>query len=291
MQGCISCGSAQREFVAENKFFSDTEIVRCTCCGLIYPFPRPDREQVVAFYRDSYFTFDSFFGRFMRRLKVHVSGIRARYQFDWIKKTAEGAEQGRVLEIGCSYGRILEQFARDGWKVTGIEPSADAAGYTSRKFSNRSGRIVHGTFEEFDPCGEAYDCIVLSHVFEHFIAPEEVIERIKSMLSPGGYIFFELPNAEAKYYSESGYTVVPDFYYFNRDNFASFLRSHDLEVISVLNLEFRRLLPWYNLPGDMVNFSWWSVLNLFGIPCLRRAGGKSIWLRALARKPHLLQEC
>ncbi|MEA1996006.1 MAG: class I SAM-dependent methyltransferase [Gemmatimonadota bacterium] len=285
--------------LASNAFFIGADIVRCSDCGLVYPHPRPSREQVDAFYRESYYSYSGIKGALARRLKLYYSGLRGRHQYRWIMKALDssgrrspGSGAPRVLEVGCGYGRLLEHFHNSGWEVQGIEPGEDCASYTARKFASaatggaRQGEAVfHGTFNEFEPTdGVTFDLIVLSHVFEHFIAPEEVIKRLEKLLAPGGSIFFELPNGRAGHYIETSYRLVPDFYFFSVENFSSFVGLHGLETVRTGHIEYQRLLPRYDDLGHAVNYAWWAVLDLFGVSCFREAGSGSIWLRALVRK-------
>jgi SAM-dependent methyltransferase len=287
LESCISCGSSEREALAANRFFPGTDIVCCKGCGLIYSFPRPTPEQTTQFYRESYYNYGSFLGPAVRVLKLYYSGLRARHQYRWIRGAIGAGGTSRVLEVGCGYGRLLELFAGDGWEVWGIEPAEDCARYTARMFPDRPQAIFRGTFEEFEPqTGTLFDLIVLSHVFEHFIAPEKIIERIKEILAPGGRIFFELPNGAAGHYIETRYSLVPDFYFFKDNNFSAFIRKHGLEVEKISHIEYRRLMPRYDNLGHAVNYAWWAVLDLFGISCFRNAETDSIWLRVLVEKPH-----
>jgi 2-polyprenyl-3-methyl-5-hydroxy-6-metoxy-1,4-benzoquinol methylase len=284
-ENCICCGSAKREQIAPNRYFEGTDVVRCAECSLVYPYPRPGAGQVDEFYRKSYYSFGSVLGPLLRSLKLYYSGLRARHQHRWITSVLKLPPGARVLEIGCGYGRLLELFHSEGCAVEGVEPSEDCALFTSRKFAESGQVIFHGTLEQYDPGDRRFDLIVSSHVFEHFVAPEEIIERLKDMLVPGGCLFFELPNQESEHYLETGYSQVPDFYFFNAGNFDSFIRARGLETMQTGHIEFSSLLRRYDMLGHLVNYTWWAVLDLFGRSCFREAAADSIWMRALVRKP------
>jgi SAM-dependent methyltransferase len=127
-----------------------------------------------------------------------------------------------------------------------------------------------------------FDLIVLSHVFEHFIAPELVIERLRGLLKPGGRLFFELPNAAGRPYRESAYTIVPDFYFFDTGNFSSFAAAHGFEIARAENIDYRRIIDRYDNLGHVLNYAWWAALDLFDRSCFVTGGPDSIWFRALA---------
>ncbi len=282
---CICCGSGERFRITANRHFPGSDIVRCAVCGLVYPYPRPAHQTVANYYRDSYYDFGRLTGAVLRRLKLYFSALRARNQFDWIVSHLDLPSTGRVLEVGSGYGRLLELFHNRGWNVDGIEPSRDCMEYTTQRFRGKRARIFQGTLEEYESGGAKYDLLVLSHVFEHFVAPENVLRRLESLLRPGGFIFFELPNADNPHYRQTEYSLIPDFYFFNASNFESFVRNHGLEPVHLGHVANRWLLERYDRFGLAVNYVWWTVLGLIGRPCFRDAGHDAITLRALVRKP------
>lgn len=282
---CICCGSGERAKIAANPFFTGSDIVRCEKCGLVYPYPRPAHQAVAVFYRDSYYDFGRLAGAALRQLKIYFSGLRARSQFDWIVSHLDLPVAGSVLEVGSGYGRLLELFHNRGWNVDGIEPSRDCREFTTQRFRGGRARMFQGTLEEYDSGGAKYDLIVLSHVFEHFVAPEEVLCRLESLLRPGGHIFFELPNADNPHYRQTKYSLIPDFYFFNASNFGSFVLAHGLEPLHLGHVANNWLLERYDRFALAVNYVWWTVLGLIGRPCFRDAGADSVTLRALVRKP------
>lgn len=287
MSDCICCGSERRETVAGNRIFPAIDVVRCVTCGLVYPFPRPPEEEVARYYRDSYYSFGGLAGGLFRQLKLYFSGMRAEHQFRWIVSRLELGSQGRVLELGSGYGRLLQRFHRKGWEVSGIEPSRDCAEYTKGLFGGRQDAIFNGTFEAYDPGERRFDLILLSHVFEHFTAPETVIDKLSDMLVPGGHMFFELPNGECPHYRETRYLLVPDFYFFDSGNFPRFISAHSLETVHLGHVANRWLIENYSRAGFAINYIWWALLGLFGVSCFRESGREAITLRALVRKPAL----
>lgn len=281
---CMVCGGDEHEPITAGRFFPGSRIVRCRGCGLIHPEPLPAREAVEEFYRDRYYDYAALAGRLKRRLKLYYSGLRAASQFDWIAAALPGVSPGRVLEVGCGYGSLLERFARAGWEARGVEPSSDAAAWAARRLAGQGGRVFHGPFEQFDPGGERFRLIVLSHVFEHFLHPEQVLARLETLLTPGGRIFFELPNADNHHYRETGYALIPDFYFFSDTSFSAFVRARGFELERLGHFDYARLVNRHDSLGLGVNYLWWALRDGFGRPCLLPAGREGIWMRALIGK-------
>ena len=101
-------------------------------------------------------------------------------------------KSGRVLDCGCGAGDNAQLLQARGWKVTGItlspaEQSAAAA------FCER----VHLADLETglpDSVSGPFDVVLLSHVLEHLVAPEKLLDAIKSVLAPDGILAVALPN-------------------------------------------------------------------------------------------------
>jgi SAM-dependent methyltransferase len=103
---------------------------------------------------------------------------------------------GRLIDIGCGNGRLLWSAQKLGWKVKGLELSADMARYAAE----RVGCEVRGdNFMDAEPAAgdrEAFDVVSLRHVLEHLPEPRLAMARISALLKPGGWLLVEIPNVE-----------------------------------------------------------------------------------------------
>lgn len=82
----------------------------------------------------------------------------------------------KVVEIGCGEGVLLEELRRVGFVTYGIEPSLAA----SERARKRGLDVVTGSFPEAQ-ITDSIDCVVLSHVLEHFPDPVSVLRSIRHM--------------------------------------------------------------------------------------------------------------
>jgi 2-polyprenyl-3-methyl-5-hydroxy-6-metoxy-1,4-benzoquinol methylase len=94
---------------------------------------------------------------------------------------------GRMLEVGSYCGFFLEEARRQGWTVTGIEPSRWAAEYST---ASTSFDVVHGSFERVAPslADQQYDAIVSWDVLEHVSDPRGTLEGAFKLLRAGGIL-------------------------------------------------------------------------------------------------------
>lgn len=101
----------------------------------------------------------------------------------------------KVLEIGCAAGRMSEVLAvHQNCVVTGVELVQSAAAF-AKKYCQR---VICGNVEELDLAaelaGEFFDVITFSDVLEHLKHPGLVLKKVRTLLTPEGYIVASLPN-------------------------------------------------------------------------------------------------
>jgi GT2 family glycosyltransferase/2-polyprenyl-3-methyl-5-hydroxy-6-metoxy-1,4-benzoquinol methylase len=99
----------------------------------------------------------------------------------------------RVLDIGCgagALGALLKQ--RQVPEVVGIELQPRAAALARERLDQVLEQDVEGPFVEFP--AESFDCIVCADVLEHVREPEQLLEKIRRWLAPGGCLVASIPN-------------------------------------------------------------------------------------------------
>jgi methionine biosynthesis protein MetW len=96
----------------------------------------------------------------------------------------------RVLDLGCSGGRLGERLRAQGHEVTGIEieliPGA----------AQRLDRLIIADLEKSLPvnAGTEYDVVVAGDILEHVRAPERLLEEMRRVVRPGGTAVVSVPN-------------------------------------------------------------------------------------------------
>lgn len=101
-----------------------------------------------------------------------------------------------VLDCGCGHGGIARLLAAQGCAVIGIEADPERA-----SVARDACELVIVADLESDAAFEAarlarprYDAIVCSHVLEHLRRPEILLNRLSTLLAPGGHLIVGLPN-------------------------------------------------------------------------------------------------
>jgi SAM-dependent methyltransferase len=109
---------------------------------------------------------------------------------------SEGTKKEELLDIGGGNHGFGNMMARNGWKVTVLEPNPKNAGYAdislgvktiTNTFSNNL--VLTGVLKE-----EEFDLITLWHSLEHLKEVSESLELINKLLKPGGCLYISVPN-------------------------------------------------------------------------------------------------
>jgi SAM-dependent methyltransferase len=110
---------------------------------------------------------------------------------------------GPILDIGCGTGRVMLHLAMEGFSVSGIDTSTAMLERGRRKLKNRVDLVEQVKFYEgnaldFTP-PEKYPLILIPYNgLMHFRTADEVgslLEHLKTLLSEGGLLAIDLPNA------------------------------------------------------------------------------------------------
>ncbi len=166
----------------------EQRIVICKDCGFTFCNPSPSAEELGGYY-------ESFSNYEKPQRNGHESEEmlnKWRRTYEIVTKRFPPDFKGSVLEIGCATGAGLSIFKAQGWNVLGVEPSANAAKLAEKLYGIR---VVNGFFEPQMVADHApFDVIVLSHVVEHLLDPQELVQGLPSILSEDGLVYIEVPN-------------------------------------------------------------------------------------------------
>jgi SAM-dependent methyltransferase len=184
--------------------------VRCGHCGLVQINPQPSPASIAARYGEAhggdYLAYErANEGAFLRLQELALkdagffdpeappgagdTGSNPPRGGSASSKT-DRAGPGRVLDVGCATGALLEMLQNRGWTATGVELSGPQAAYCrSRGLDVHSGRLEECSF----PAG-SFDAILASHLIEHLNDPGNFVREAGRILKPGGRLYISTPN-------------------------------------------------------------------------------------------------
>jgi SAM-dependent methyltransferase len=145
---------------------------------------------------------------------------------------------GRLIDIGCNEGRGLRIYARNGFKVEGIELSTTAAAV-----ARSIGFDVHTCLlNEFHPMTE-YDVAVLSNVLEHSLNPKQMLLDVDRILASGGQVWISCPNSESWLRRVFGRSWINWHVPFHISRFSAETLRRLLTGAGFLNAEIHQITP------------------------------------------------
>lgn len=169
MNKCQICQSDLSLFCRKGIF----EIYKCSNCG--FGSTLNTKLQKNRYHRDETYIEEGALFRniFQKRVKI----------------ICKLTQPGKVLEVGCSTGLMLQLLKERGWEVLGIEISKKAAHEALKKGI----KIIEGKFED-EKINEKFDLVILNHTLEHLENPANVLQKAKNLLLRNGLLFIDVPN-------------------------------------------------------------------------------------------------
>lgn len=109
----------------------------------------------------------------------------------WDIKRSTGAPS--LLDVGSGTAVFAFRMSEAGWRVTALDPDQRAVLHARRVAG------VEGMCRDFALQGAPgrYDAISFNKVLEHVADPVTMLTRAAGMLNPRGFVYVELPDAEA----------------------------------------------------------------------------------------------
>jgi SAM-dependent methyltransferase len=154
-------------------------IRRCGACGIGYTDPPPDPTPAPSAGLPG--------GGLLRS----VADAILRHELRPLR--GELAPGSRVLDVGAGEGDRARILARDGHRVTAVEPDPVQAARARSLLAGRAD-VVATSVEDLPP-GDGYDAALLSHVLEHLADPDAGLRAVRGRLRPGGLVVVMVPNS------------------------------------------------------------------------------------------------
>lgn len=170
-------------------------VVRCPKCGFVQLTPDPTTQDIVDFYDND-----------MQAKALWPNGN----QYDILEKKAEGdnlrrrlwleeyvpyVAQAKILDFGCGYGFFVHELCQQGYDAMGVDASINRIRLA--KLHKKGKFLRHSVDESFETSYQNFfDAITAFHVLEHVNQPSKMVADLLSMVKPGGFLFFEVPNID-----------------------------------------------------------------------------------------------
>jgi 2-polyprenyl-3-methyl-5-hydroxy-6-metoxy-1,4-benzoquinol methylase len=194
-RSCPICESTKRKklfgqtfaMFSEESLLSGYDVVLCSQCGFGYADNIPSQAK-----------FDEYYRNMSKYEYVYSGGQESSFDMDRFEAIAGlitpfiQSPQASILDIGCATGGLLNKIRANGfYNVSGLDPSLTCAQAAWNLYQIP---VQTGTISNIKESNQ-YDFIILVGVLEHIRELEVELNRLREMLTNGGRLFIEVPDA------------------------------------------------------------------------------------------------
>ena len=180
-----------------------------------------------------------------------------------------------ILDVGCGeggLGLLLREKYGHNVNLFGIDISKIAL-EIAKPYYNQVKQVDIEKENLFEVFNLKFDYIIAAEVLEHLLKPEEVLEKLKLLLNPKGYIIVSFPNFAfwrnrldllfgTFPRSQHLYHPAEHIHYWTFHSFIELLKRHDLRIERIdgdFVIPFSRVIP-----KTITNFLLKKFPNFFG---------------------------
>jgi len=206
---CPSCGSDRsvnygqiHEVQGLFKLEHPGNLYVCPKCSLRFRYPYPEGEDLIEKYKRIVASIWSYEDnrtdyKLAQQAVAKIDGVKT------------------VLDVGCFRGDFLKSLPQD-ISIFGIEPSPEA-----RKVAEDRGvKFIAHSIDEIDASNGSFDVVTMFDVIEHIPRPLEALQKLSSLIKPGGVLIIATGNTRAL-----PWKVLPlDYWYYFPEHVSFFSR-------------------------------------------------------------------
>ena len=229
---CISCGGSNIQDYMKD--FREINVSKCGNCGFQFMNPQYSDQYLLKYY-STYTDGEDF--NYWHEALLYGHGF-------YLSLIENYISQGKLLDIGCGNGHLLEAAIKRGWLVNGYDVDKNS----TEIVANRLGiEVLSGDFfEKYSQLDNVYDLVTMHQVLEHLKNPGAYLNKVHDLIKDGGYIFIAVPNIKSlsnkakffleririkkrdigKYYDTSHHVL-----YFDPTTLTSLLHKHGFKVV------------------------------------------------------------
>ncbi len=253
----------------------------CPACGVAFLFPRPAERELETLYDERYY------GKGKKKFKrVLEAAIATLALFKWKRLRPLLGTDGRLLDVGCGRGTLVQLARAAGFGAYGLERHYPGAPVSPYVFYEDL------TVTRFPAA--YFQVVVLWHVLEHLPEPVSALREIHRILRPGGWLSIAVPNfggAEAQASGADWFHLdLPrHFWHFSPLALETLLERSGFHITRRATFSFEydwfgTLQSWMNRLARNEN-RLYSLLK--GEPASGRGSAPQLWLAAALTAPAL----
>lgn len=182
---CECCGGKDISMVARKRSWF---LRLCQNCGLVFVWPQPSIDELKIIY--------SIEQGYFKTAQANLSDTSPTASINLHNFLQNiGVSSGKLLDVGCSTGKLIFHLRKLGWDVAGCDLNEGAL-----KVAQANGLDVYrGTLDTNYYAPESFDVINMGDVLEHVCSPNEFLNAAYRILRPNGILVIRTPNASCSF--------------------------------------------------------------------------------------------
>jgi 2-polyprenyl-3-methyl-5-hydroxy-6-metoxy-1,4-benzoquinol methylase len=251
---CPLCGKSdinRKYHISRYKLKFDVDI--CGGCGFMFMNPLFTDNVIKEFYSEDYFKGRADYSYVdEREIKKY-----SRYVWDKrIKIIHKYVKSGNFLDVGCSFGGLLESAA-EYYTTYGIELSDYAFSHSKKLFGKK---IHHGTLNDHKFKNNFFSAITMIELIEHLSDPVLAVNKCYNLLRNDGVLVVQTANMNGEQAKDLGsnyeYFMPGHLSYFTAENLTMLLKAAGFRKIRIYYpVEFGLLPKLLKSRGSFKKFS------------------------------------
>lgn len=196
--------------------------------GYLEVTPKPTSAELLAYYRDRYFTGKGERSQYSRSYSVEEIEHHDLAVTEILAHAPSGP--GRAYEVGCGEGFTLNGLRERGWHVRGVDATLDGIQMHNPDLVDVVDvGDVFGHIDEMVDTGERFELVICNHVLEHVIDPVGLAAKLGRLLADDGICRFVVPNDGSMLQREVVHRgLAAEQYWVHYPDHLSYFTTHDL---------------------------------------------------------------
>ena len=237
---CASNKISKSLHVKDHSVSGETfELWTCQECSFRFTQDIPGQNEIGRYYKsDSYISHSDTNKGLVNRLYHLIRTITLRQKRSLVQQTTR-LNTGTLLDIGAGTGAFAAFMKKSGWRVTGLEPDAEAR----RKATEVNNISLLPSDQLFELPSDGFDCITMWHVLEHVHNLDGYLQSLHRILKTNGRLMIAVPNYtsfDAKHYQSdwAAYDVPRHLYHFSPQSMKTLLARHQFRLSNIKPMWF-----------------------------------------------------
>ena len=168
--------------------YGNLNIVQCQKCGHVFQEKKRNIEKNKKFFKTDYHKLNSHYSDDQEAINSQLfrsEGI-LRYLLGTFPKNK------KLLDLGCGYGYIMQNFIQAGYICSGIDPDQSCVNFAKE---NSNLEVILGSSENLPYHDESFDIVISLGTLEHVSDLKKSLKEIWRVLSKEGILFLRMrPN-------------------------------------------------------------------------------------------------